>query len=68
VEKHFCTASPDWLDSHAASKHMRAVLEERTYEVGEADYSANKLRNRNNFVNRSKKYFFKCSVHLDSSQ
>lgn len=36
VEKHFCTASPDWLDSHAASKQMRAIFEENTrydYEV-----------------------------------
>ena len=34
VEKHFCTASPDWLDSHAASKQMRAIFEENSrYEV-----------------------------------
>ena len=34
VEKHFCTASPDWIDSHAASRHMRAVMEDKQmYEV-----------------------------------
>ncbi|XP_067931166.1 dynein axonemal heavy chain 6-like [Watersipora subatra] len=38
VEKHFCTASPDWIDSHAASRHMRAVMEDKKlYEKSNKD-------------------------------
>lgn len=34
VERHYCTAAPDWLDTQLQNKNMHAVFEEaRSYEV-----------------------------------